>query len=113
MSGEGQRRRIADEAILLDLPVGSAHGAQRFEITYGPLGTGTDRHAVGAGTTDRPRTGSELGTCADARANGTNAAGFGAARPGMAPEYAANTGPGRRRLPGSLPVGLQLWSAGF
>ena len=51
-----RRRRAAGEAVRVDLPAGPADGAERFEITYGALGTGTDRHAIGAGAADRPRT---------------------------------------------------------
>ena len=64
----------AGKTVLLDLPPGPAAGDERFEITYGALGTGTDRHAIGAGAPDRPRPASRRRSSADARAIGAPAA---------------------------------------
>ena len=87
---ERRRRRPAGKIVLLDLPPGPVDGAQRFEITYGALGTGTDRHAIRAGAVDRSRSAILRRSSAHARAIRAAAPCLGAARPGVAAQYAAH-----------------------
>src|ERR1017187_739162 len=80
--------------------------------TYGAMGAGTDGYAVVARQADRPRARQQFGKPADARPIGAAVEGFAAPRPGMVVELAANAGGGRRRIPGTGAVAVQLRAAG-